>query len=251
LNFRRQLGLLFFIALLSLIAMAADAPQATTVAPSHTEFDAVLQNGFSIHHIRREILGQTTRLFVSNEATSYIDVPTAQIQSIQEIQVADNVTPQPATLSISDAVNAASDKHQIDPDLINSVIRAESAFNPHAVSRKGAQGLMQLMPDTATKLGVKDVFDPAANVNAGTQYLRDLLVLYHGDMVKALAAYNAGPQRVAQYHGVPPYHETRAYVAQIVRDFNRKKLAAQKSQASAQATTKKHLPPTASVIAAQ
>jgi len=231
--------------------MAADAPQATTVAPSHTEFDAVLQNGFSIHHIRREILGQTTRLFVSNEATSYIDVPTAQIQSIQEIQVPDNVTPKSATLSISDAVNAASDKHQIDPDLINSVIRAESAFNPHAVSRKGAQGLMQLMPDTATKLGVKDVFDPAANVNAGTQYLRDLLVLYHGDMVKALAAYNAGPQRVAQYHGVPPYHETRAYVAQIVRDFNRKKLAAQKSQASAQATTGKHLPPTASVIAAQ
>ena len=233
------------------MAMAADAPQTTTVALSHTEFDAVLQNGFSIHHIRREILGQTTRLFVSNEATSYIDIPTAQIQSIQVVQVADKVTPQPATLSISDAVNAASDKHQIDPDLINSVIRAESAFNPHAVSRKGAQGLMQLMPDTATKLGVKDAFDPAANVNAGTQYLRDLLVLYHGDMVKALAAYNAGPQRVAQYHGVPPYHETRAYVAQIVRDFNRKKLAAQKSQASAQPTAKKHLPPTASVIAAQ
>ncbi len=73
--------------------MAADAPQATAVAPSHTEFDAVLQNGFSIHHIRREILGETTRLFVSNEATSYIDVPTTQIQSIQEVQVADKVTP--------------------------------------------------------------------------------------------------------------------------------------------------------------
>ena len=233
------------------MTMAADAPQTGTIAPSHTEFDAVLQNGFSIHHIRREILGQTTRLFVSNEATSYIDIPTAQIQSIQEVQVADKVTPPAATASISDAINAASDKHQIDADLINSVIRAESAFNPHAVSRKGAQGLMQLMPDTATKMGVKDAFDPAANVNAGTRYLRDLLVLYHGDMVKALAAYNAGPQRVAQYHGVPPYHETRAYVAQIVRDFNRKKLAAQKSQASAQATVKKHLPPTASVIAAQ
>lgn len=234
--------------------MAADAP-ATTTAPSHTEFDAVLQNGFSIHHLRREILGQTTRLFVSNEATSYIDVPTAQIQSIEEVQVtdrvADKVMPAATTLSISDAVNAASDKHQIDADLINSVIRAESAFNPHAVSRKGAQGLMQLMPDTATKMGVKDAFDPATNVNAGTQYLRDLLVLYHGDVVKALAAYNAGPQRVAQYHGVPPYHETRAYVAQIVRDFNRKKLAAQKSQASAQPTTKKRMPPTASAIASQ
>jgi hypothetical protein len=252
LNFRRQLGLLVPIALFSLMAMAADAPQATTVAPSHTEFDAVLQNGFSIHHIRREMLGQTTRLFVSNEAASYIDIPTTQIQSIQEIQVPDKMAQQqPATLSISDAVNAASDKHQIDPDLINSVIRAESAFNPHAVSRKGAQGLMQLMPDTATKLGVKDAFDPAANVNAGTKYLRDLLVLYHGDMVKALAAYNAGPQRVTQYHGVPPYHETRAYVAQIVRDFNRKKLAAQKSQASAQSIAKKRPSLTASATAAQ
>lgn len=237
--------------LLSLVVMAADAPQTANVAPSHTEFDAVLQNGFTIHHLRRESLGQTTRLFVSNEATSYIDIPTAQIQSIQEVQVADKVAPPPATLSISDAVNAASDKHQIDADLINSVIRAESAFNPHAVSRKGAQGLMQLMPGTATKLGVKDAFDPSANVNAGTQYLRDLLVLYHGDMVTALAAYNAGPQRVAQYHGVPPYHETRAYVAQIVRDFNRKKLAAQKSQASAQSSAKKRLPPSAAATASQ
>ena len=111
---------------------------------------------------------------------------------------------------------------------------------------------MQLMPDTASKLGVKDAFDPAANVNAGTQYLRDLLVLYNGDMVKALAAYNAGPQRVAQYHGVPPYHETRAYVAQIVRDFNRKKLAAQKSQAAAtHSAAKRKLPPNSSATASQ
>ena len=250
-NFRRQLGLLVSIALLSLTAMAGDAPQANTIAPSHTEYDAVLQNGFSIHHLRRETLGETTRLFVSNEASSYIDVPTVQIQSIQEVQVADKVAPRSASSSISDAVNAASDKHQIDADLINSVIRAESAFNPHAVSRKGAQGLMQLMPDTASKLGVKDAFDPAANVNAGTQYLRDLLVLYNGDMVKALAAYNAGPQRVAQYHGVPPYHETRAYVAQIVRDFNRKKLAAQKSQPAAQSAARRRVPPTSSATASQ
>ena len=249
-NIARQLGFLFSIAFLCSMALAADRPQTPPVASTHTEYDAVLQNGFTIHHVRHEALGETTRLFVSEEATSYIDVPSAQIQSIQEIQVSDKVVPQPA-VSVSEAVNAASDKHQIDPDLINSVIRAESGFNPHAVSSKGAQGLMQLMPDTATKLGVKDAFDPTANVNAGTQYLRDLLVLYHGDMVKALAAYNAGPQRVAQYHGVPPYHETRAYVAQIVRDFNRKKLAAQKSQASAQTVAKKHLPQTASVAASQ
>jgi len=246
---KRQLGFLFSFALLSFSAFAADKPQAP-VSATHTEYDAVLQNGFSIHHLRRETLGETTRLFVSSEASSYIDVPSAQIQSIEEVQVADKVVAHPV-VSISDAVNAASDKHQIDPDLINSVIRAESGFNPHAVSRKGAQGLMQLMPDTATKLGVKDAFDPTSNVNAGTQYLRDLLVLYHGDMVKALAAYNAGPQRVAQYHGVPPYHETRAYVAQIVRDFNRKKIAAQRSQPPAQSTAKKHLPQTASTAASQ
>jgi soluble lytic murein transglycosylase-like protein len=250
LSIPRQLGFLLAIALFSLGAFPADAPAPRVSSSSHTEYDAVLQNGFSIHHLRRETLGETTRLFISNEAASYIDVATAQIQSIEEVQISDKVNPA-ATVSISDAVNAASDKHQIDADLINSVIRAESAFNPRAVSRKGAQGLMQLMPGTADKLGVKDAFDPAANVNAGTQYLRDLLVLYNGDMVKALAAYNAGPRRVAQYQGVPPYHETRAYVAQIVRDFNRKKLAAQKAQAATQSRTKHRVPPTSSATASQ
>ena len=121
-------------------------------------------------------------------------------------------------------VTAASDKHQIDPDLITSVIHAESSFNPKARSPKGAQGLMQLMPETASRLGVADAFDPSANVEGGTKYLRELLLQYHGDMVKALAAYNAGPQRVQQYNGVPPYR-TRAYVAKVVKEFNRKKLA--------------------------
>jgi len=234
LSLRRQLGFLGAAALISCCLFAADAQPASSAssAATHVEYDAVLQNGFTIHHLRHETLGQTTRLYVSVEPASYIDIPTTQIQSMQEMQVAGRVAAAPAPLSVSDAVTAASDKHQIDPDLINSVIRAESGFNPHAVSRKGAQGLMQLMPDTANKLGVKNAFDPATNVNAGTQYLSDLLTLYHGDMVKALAAYNAGPQRVAQYHGVPPYHETRVYVAQIVRDFNRKKLAAKKTQSS-------------------
>jgi soluble lytic murein transglycosylase-like protein len=119
--------------------------------------------------------------------------------------------------------------------LLNSVIRAESGFNPHAVSRKGAQGLMQLMPETASKLGVPNAFDPGANVDGGTRYLRELLERYNFDLVKALAAYNAGPKRVEQYGGVPPYYETRAYVASIVRDFNRKKLAQQKAAKASQA----------------
>ena len=91
--------------------------------------------------------------------------------------------------------------------------------------RKGAQGLMQLMPGTASQLGVPNAFDPEANVEGGTKYLRELLERYNFDLVKALAAYNAGPQRVEQFGGVPPYYETRAYVARVVRDFNKKKAA--------------------------
>jgi soluble lytic murein transglycosylase-like protein len=120
--------------------------------------------------------------------------------------------------------------------LVNSVIKAESGFNVRAVSPKGARGLMQLMPGTASQLGVPNTFDPQANVEGGTRYLRELLERYNFDLIKALAAYNAGPRRVEQYGGVPPYYETRAYVARIVRDFNKKKVA-QKS--GGQPTTKK------------
>ena len=122
-------------------------------------------------------------------------------------------------------VREASARRQLDPDFVNSVIKAESNFKTRAVSPKGAQGLMQLMPGTAAQLGVSNAFDPKANVEAGTQYLSDLLDLYHDDPIKALAAYNAGTQRVEQYHGVPPYRETRTYIARIVHDFNAKKRA--------------------------
>ena len=115
------------------------------------------------------------------------------------------------------------------------MIRAESGNNPRAVSRKGAQGLMQLMPQTASNLGVKNSFDPAENVDGGVRYLRELLLQYNGDAAKALAAYNAGPQRVQQYNGVPPYRETHAYVARVITDYNRKKLADRKKQPKAAA----------------
>ncbi len=136
-------------------------------------------------------------------------------------------------------VNSASDTTNIDPDLINSVIHAESNFNAHAVSPKGARGLMQLMPKTATELGVSNSFDANANVQGGSKYLQELLQRYNYDMVKALAAYNAGPQRVDKYHGVPPYYETRAYVARIVRDFNNKKLAERRAAAAAAKASQK------------
>jgi soluble lytic murein transglycosylase-like protein len=122
-------------------------------------------------------------------------------------------------------VTGAGERHQIDPDFINSVIRAESGFHSNAVSKKGAKGLMQLMPGTASQLGVANSFDPNSNVEGGTRYLRELLEKYNYDPVKALAAYNAGSKRVDQYHGVPPYYETQAYIARIIRDYNRQKIA--------------------------
>jgi hypothetical protein len=197
---------------------------------------AILQNGFEIRHEQREVVGANTRLYLTTDPTAgFVDVPTAQIIRYEHD---DSVKPpksiatlQSKPLDIKSVVDEASKTHSIDPDLIASVIHAESRFNPRALSPKGAQGLMQLMPGTASKLGVTNAFDPHANVDGGTRYLRELLLRYNDDLIKALAAYNAGPQRVDQYHGVPPYRETRLYVANIIRDFNQKKLAAQKANA--------------------
>jgi hypothetical protein len=216
---------------------------------------AVLKNGFSIKHERREVVGDVTRLYTTADGSSFVEVPTAEIEHFEatpeepaslETRAADYRLPSSrlsasgksplrakdakngaptATANLTDLVNEASGRYRLDPDLVNSVIKAESGFNALAVSPKGARGLMQLMPGTATQLGVPNAFDPQANVEGGTKYLRALLERYDFDLIKALAAYNAGPQRVEQYGGVPPYYETRAYVARIVKDFNKKKLA--------------------------
>jgi hypothetical protein len=214
---------------LGMLLMASSALAASPVL-TRTVYDATLKNGFTIHHLRHEAKGDTTRLYTTE--TDFVDVPTTEIVEMTESEEAIAPEAKPP-MSIPEAVNAASDKHQIDADLINSVIHAESAFNPRARSSKGALGLMQLMPQTASQLGVKDAYDPAANVDGGTQYLRELLEKYNGDLIKALAAYNAGPGRVQQFRGVPPYRETQAYVARIVREFNQKKLAQQKAAKAA------------------
>ncbi len=234
-NFRKQFACAVLVLMLATTSFAADL--------------AVLRNGFSIPHERREQIGSITRLYLTLDGTNYADVPTEQIEhfekgpptlAVPKVQTAPVGFPTPAPkVSMEQAIAAGSERYRIDPDLIASVIRAESNFNAHAISPKGAQGLMQLMPKTASQLGVVNPFDPGANVDGGTRYLRELIERYNFDLVKALAAYNAGPQRVEQYGGVPPYRETRAYVARIVRDFNKKKLAQQKlaKQAAAAKTS--------------
>jgi len=107
-------------------------------------------------------------------------------------------------------------RHGVDPELVRAVVSVESAFHPDAVSPKGAQGLMQLMPSTARSLGVTDALDPASNVEGGTRFLRALIDRYHGDVKRALAAYNAGEGAVARHGGIPPYPETRAYVEKVL-----------------------------------
>ncbi len=203
---------------------------------------AVLRNGFTIRHDHRQVVGDCTRLFISSDDSSFTDIPTSDIASFEK----DLSLPAPiasksgtpavgltqSSANLTQVVNSASATYHLDPDLVNSVIHAESGFNAHARSAKGAQGLMQLMPSTASALGVSDAFDPQANVGGGSRYLRELLERYNFDLVKALAAYNAGPQRVEQYKGVPPFHETRAYVARIVHDYNRKKIAQEQAAAA-------------------
>ncbi|MGE5321675.1 MAG: lytic transglycosylase domain-containing protein [Actinomycetota bacterium] len=221
---------------------------------------AILKSGASIPFLRKEVAGSVTRLYIPG---GHMDIPTSQIASFDKddspldyLTPDSPATPAPAAAAtvpkpvpeaapvpvaahmstreeIDEFVREAASKYQLDPDFVASVIDAESNFNPRAVSRKGAQGLMQLMPQTASRLGLKDAFDPQANVEAGTAHLNALLIHYHNDPIKALAAYNAGSHRVQQYHGVPPYRETRAYVAKIVRDFNARKRAELKALAAA------------------
>src|SRR3984893_2681080 len=222
---------------------------------------AILRNGFSIRHEHRLVMGTNTRLFLAADDSSFPHVPTAEItvyekdlslplpadshasisvtfgpakpESAKSWSVTSGSTksgsaklvPAPA---LNQVVNSASAAYHLDPDLVNSVIHAESGFNSHAVSPKGARGLMQLMPAPANKRGVNNAFNPKANVTGGSRYLRELLERYNFDLVKALAAYNAGPQRVEQYRGVPPFRETRAYVARIVHEYNTKKIAQEK-----------------------
>ena len=117
------------------------------------------------------------------------------------------------------AIKSACRRYTVDPALVRAVIMAESNFNPAAVSPKGAMGLMQLMPDTARDMGVSDPFDPVENIHGGVGYLSRLLTNQNGDLIRALAAYNAGPTRVMTYGGIPPFRETWNYVKRVMNYY--------------------------------
>jgi len=215
LDMRLRFKLSIAISVLALASLSASSAEV-----------AVLRNGFSIRLVRHEPREAVTRLYFADSSSNYVEVPTDQIVcfEVEEPPPAPALKPTLPT-TLEEVVSTASSSNHIDPDLIMTLIGAESGFNANAVSAKGARGLMQLMPQTASRLGVDDPLDPVANVQGGTRYLRELLDRYHNDLTKALAAYNAGPKRVEQYRGVPPYAETQTYIAKVIDDFNRKKHA--------------------------
>src|SRR5882762_3906455 len=179
---------------------------------------AVLQSGQRIHITSYENLGETIRLTMPGGT---LEIPA---DSLLQIDPEDTFPPVKLKLLDVPFANFIADSahaHGVAPELVASVIAVESNFNPNAVSLKSARGLMQLMPKTATRFGVTNVFDPRQNIDAGTRYLKELLLRYNGDLATTLAAYNAGPDRIGQFRTLPPYRETRDYVRRVTDKFKK------------------------------
>ena len=148
-----------------------------------------------------------------------IGVPVSAVRGFVPDEVMEEVAGEKGDLRALAA--AAAERHGLDPELVLAVVGVESAFRPEAVSPKGAQGLMQLMPRTAVSLGVEDAFDPEQNLDGGVRHLGSLLAQYDGDVERALAAYNAGEGAVARHGGIPPFRETREYVKRVLERYER------------------------------
>ena len=138
----------------------------------------------------------------------------------------------PSGASVSELVTHIAGRHDVEPLLVDSVIRVESNYNPYAISPKGAMGLMQLIPGTARRFGVSNTFEPEQNIEGGVRYLKYLMQLYNGDERLALAAYNAGEAAVAKYKGIPPYPETQNYVYQVGKRLGQSREAEKKAKAA-------------------
>jgi soluble lytic murein transglycosylase-like protein len=224
--------------------MAIHMALAAMPISAHAAERVTLRNGFEMRCDHHANIEGRTRLFLSSGEDNYIEFRTEEIAAFEALpdppptkSSETPALPSPTAKSaftleakLSDAdlheiLTQAGHAHNLDVDLLASLVKAESNGNARAVSHAGAQGLMQLMPATAKDLGVNDSFKPEENVRGGTVYLDTLLTRYHDNLALALAAYNAGPEAVARYNGIPPYRETRAYVARVIHEFNRRVLA--------------------------
>lgn len=194
-----------------------------------------LKNGQDLLCDHRTEEGDRVRLYLDDSTGSYLEVKASDIAAAQTVSLPESsapkkaaaVAPAPAPEKLSDAelrpmLSRAGSAFDIDTDLLASVVRQESGGHSRAVSRAGAQGLMQLMPGTASELGVRNTFAPGQNIEGGAAYLNALLTRYHDDLALALAAYNAGPAAVDRWHGIPPWRETRLYVARVIHEYNRR-----------------------------
>jgi hypothetical protein len=177
----------------------------------------VLRSGARLNVNSWELIGERYRIQL-NGGTA--ELPYTDVVSIEPEEIFVPAPRMPLDQApFGQLIRDVSEKYGVDSDLVFSVIAAESNFNPRAVSRRGARGLMQLLPSTATRLGVRNAFDPRENVDAGTRFLRDLLKQYQNDLQLTLAAYNAGPAAVQKYGRVPPYNETMAYIRAIRKTY--------------------------------
>jgi soluble lytic murein transglycosylase-like protein len=181
---------------------------------------ALLSSGLTLklegHRVEDEML------ILVLEGGGEIGVPPSQVRGFVPDEVMEEVSG-PEGTDLRELAVATARKHGLDPELVLAVVGVESAFQPDAVSPKGAQGLMQLMPGTADSLGVEDAFDPGQNLDGGVRHLGSLLTLYDGDLSRALAAYNAGEGAVARHGGIPPFRETREYVKRVLERYRKAK----------------------------
>lgn len=175
---------------------------------------ALLSSGATMKVSAQRVDGDTIVLVLKGGGE--VGVPAAMVRGIVPDEVLEEIPSGSGQVDFERLVAAAAQRHGLDPALVMAVVGVESGFEPQAVSPKGAQGLMQLMPGTARDMGVTDPFDPAANLDGGSRYLSSLVARYEGDLTKALAAYNAGMGAVARHRGVPPYAETRSYVRKVL-----------------------------------
>jgi soluble lytic murein transglycosylase-like protein len=187
---------------------------------AHAEY-FVLRSGQRLTVTGYQLLGDKYKLQLNGGS---VEMPAAEVVAIEPEEVFHSIPPaETAKAPYRDLIQAAASRYSVDADLITSVIAAESNFDPKAISRRNSRGLMQLLPETAARLGVKNIFDPSENIDGGTHYLRDLLQRYRNDLALTLAAYNAGPDRVRQYGSVPPFPETRSYVRRVKTAYAKRK----------------------------